>query len=460
MKKLGFIAIALFATIGVYAQNDDYKDNPRYGDTPEIRVEVARQISIYQEYYKTNDFKDAYEQGWKYVFDNAPVASVNTYNYGVKILRSLYSDAKKEGDAEKMAQFSDELFKVYEQRLEYLDQLNDIAKNKVTEAEIMGQYGHDYTSYNPKVSISRAYELLRKAVDMGKETTQYYVLDDLMRVSSQRYTNKKDNEEYREALIQDYLDCASYIDVFIELQTNEKILEQSVKVKERIDEYFVKSGAADCETLQSIYGPKIEANKDNLDYLNKVVKIMSLFDCKSSDAYFTAAEYAHNISPSVQTAKSLGYLYLKQREDTEKALEYYNQAIELDDDPISSADIYYSIAALYMSKENYDRSRTNVQKCISNNPNKGDAYILLAQLYAIKHDWSNEPALNRCAYYAVIDKLEQAKKVDPSVAEKANSLINKYKEQTPQVEDLFMLGIKAGDKVEVKGWINETVVVR
>jgi tetratricopeptide (TPR) repeat protein len=455
MKKYGLIALALMMAMGVNAQKG-VEDGSRYGHGMDS-INTLRNISIYTEYYKTNSFKDAYEQGWKAVFEDAPLASVNTYNYGIKILRSLY---KEEKDPELKAQYSDELFKVYEQRIKYLDQLNAMSKNKVTEAEVMGQYGHDYMSYNPKVSIARAYELLRKAVDLGKGSTQYYVLDDLMKVSAQRYTNKKDNDEYREALIQDYLDCASYIDEFIALQTEDKILEQATKVKENIDGHFVKSGAADCESLQNIYGPKIEANKDNLDYLTKVVKIMSIFDCKSSDAYFTAAEYAHSLSPSAQTAKSLGYLYVTQRSDTEKALEYYTQAIDLDDDSKSVADTYYKLATIYMSKENYDRSRSCIQKCLSNNPNKGDAYILLAQLYAIKHDWSNEPALNRCAYYAVIDKLEQAKKVDSSVAERANSLIKQYKEQTPQVEDLFMLGYKAGDQLEIKGWINETVTIR
>ena len=68
--------------------------------------------------------------------------------------------------------------------------------------------------------------------------------------------------------------------------------------------------------------------------------------------------------------------------------------------------------------------------------------------------------MNRCAYFAVLDKLEQAKRVDPTVAEEANKLISQYKNQTPQVEDLFMLGYKAGDQIEVKGWINEKVTIR
>ncbi|MCQ2068614.1 MAG: hypothetical protein MJY68_05890 [Bacteroidaceae bacterium] len=458
MKKIGMIALALVAATGVYAQKG-VEDGSRYGHGQDS-INTLRNISIYSEYYKTNDFKAAYEQGWKDVFHDAPLASVNTYNYGIKILQNLYNDAKKAKDEALMAQYSDELFKVFEQRLKYLDQLNAMAKNKVTEADIFGQYGHAYRIYNPKVSISRAYELLRKAVDLGKGHTQYYVLDDLMAVSSQRYMNKKDNEEYREALIQDYLDCAGYIDEFIALQADDKIIENATKVKENIDGHFVKSGAADCESLQNIYGPKIEDNKDNLEYLTKVVRLMTIFECQSSDAYFTAAEYAHQISPSYNTAKALGKLYIKQREDYDRALEFYNQAIELTDNKIEIADTYYQMATLYYTKENYDRSRSALQKCLSNNPNKGDAYILMAQLYAVKHDWSSEPALNRCAYFAVLDKLEQAKKVDSSVTAKANELISQYKKQTPQAEDLFMLGYKVGDQVEIKGWINETTTIR
>ena len=458
MKKIGLIALAFLTATGVYAQKG-VEDGSRYGHGQDS-INTLKNISIYSEYYKTNSFKEAYEQGWKEVFRDAPLASVNTYNYGIKILQNLYNDAKKAKDEALMAQYSDELFQVFEQRIKYLDELNAIAKNKVTEGELYGQYGHAYRIYNPKVSISKAYELLRKAVDLGKGRTQYYVLDDLMAVSSQRYMNKKDNDEYREALIQDYLDCASYIDEFLALQTEDKIIEQATKVKENIDGHFVKSGAADCESLQGIYGPKIEANKDNLEYLTKVVKIMQMFECNSSDAYFAASEYAHAITPSARTAKALGALYYKQRDDTDKAIEYYNQAIELDDDKNSIAGTYYLMATLYFAKDNYDRSRTCLQKCIQNNPNRGDAYILMAQLYAVKHDWSSEPALNRCAYFAVIDKLEQAKKVDSSVSAKANELISSYKKQCPQADDLFMLGYKVGDQIEIKGWINETTTIR
>ena len=458
MKQPGLFVLVLMSATSLYAQKG-VEDGSRFGHGQDS-IKTRENISIYVEYYKTGDFKEAYDNGWKTVFDEAPLASVNTYTYGIRILRSLYNDAKTARNEELMAKFSSELFQVYEQRLKYLDQLNEFAQNKVTDYEIMGQYGHDYMSYNPKVQISKAYEILRMAVDLGKGQTQDYVLDDLMNVSAQRFKNKKDNEEYREALMQDYVDCANYIDQFIDLQTDDKAVERAQKYKERIDGLFINSGAADCDKLEEIYGPKIENNKDDLEYLNKVVKLMSRFDCKSSNVYFTAAEYAYRLSPSVQNAKNMGYLYLNLRNDSDRALEFYNQAIELDDDKTSKADTYYKSAYIYMAKENYDRCRNMLQKCISNNPGKGDAYILMAKLYDVKHDWSSDPALNRCAYFAVLDKLEQARKVDPSIADKANELILQYKKQTPQIEDLFMLGYKAGDKIEIKGWINETTTIR
>lgn len=89
------------------------------------------------------------------------------------------------------------------------------------------------------------------------------------------------------------------------------------------------------------------------------------------------------------------------------------------------------------------------QKCNSFNENYGAPYILIANLYAMSPNWSDESALNKCTYFAVIDKLQRAKAVDPSVAEEANKLIGTYSGHTPQAKDLFMLGYKQGDRITI-----------
>lgn len=40
-------------------------------------------------------------------------------------------------------------------------------------------------------------------------------------------------------------------------------------IKDNLVALFVNSGTADCESLQGIYGPKVEANQTDLAYLKK-----------------------------------------------------------------------------------------------------------------------------------------------------------------------------------------------
>ena len=138
-----------------------------------------------------------------------------------------------------------------------------------------------------------------------------------------------------------------------------------------------------------------------------------MLKCTEQEAYFEASEAAHAIEPTAATAVGCGYMYYK-KGDIEKSINYFDQAIELEQDPIE-----------------------NANKAISFNPNKGDAYILIAQMYAASPNWSDEGALNKCTYFAAIDKLQRAKSVDPSVAEKANELIRTYSAYVPKDEDLF-----------------------
>lgn len=450
--RLSLLLAASCISGTVFAQKG-VEDGSRYGHG-EDSIKCLQNISLYTEYLKTGNYEDAYV-GWKQVFTDSPLAQAGTYTNGPKILHWLIANSK---DGAQQLAYSEELQSVYEQRIKYLDQLNTIVKNPVYEAEIRGTQAHDYIAYNPKVDLDKAYSMLRNAVDMGKGGTAYYVLGDLMKISNQKF--KKDKEEHRENLLQDYLDCSNYINSVIAGIEDEKMLEAARTTKDNIDAYFVNSGAADCDALQKIYSAKVEENKDNLEFLNKVVSVMAMLKCTSSDAYFAAAEYAHAISPSSETAKSLGMLYARQRSDYEKALDYFDQAIELETEAFKKAEIYYAAAVVLSQLNRRTTSKAYLQKAIQNNPNDGNPYILLAQLYAGDYKWTTEEALNKCTFYVVLDKLQIAKRVDPSVADKANELIRTYSEHTPEIEHLFMLNLKKGDQVEVKGWINETTTIR
>ncbi|MPM76955.1 hypothetical protein SDC9_123954 [bioreactor metagenome] len=63
-------------------------------------------------------------------------------------------------------------------------------------------------------------------------------------------------------------------------------------------------------------------------------------------------------------------------------------------------------------------------------------------------------------YLVAVDKLQKARAVDPSVASKANSLINRYSAAFMDTETAFMMGIKSGETVFIPGWIGESTTVR
>lgn len=269
----------------------------------------------------------------------------------------------------------------------------------------------------------------------------------------------KADETHKEQFIQDYLTAANYADAAYKAATSEKDKQLLKLAKDNVDAYFINSGAASCENLQAIYGPKIEQNKTNLDYLKQVINVMQLLKCTEEEAYFVASEAAHAIEPTAATAVGCGYMYFK-KGDIDKSISYFDQAIELEQDPEKKADNCYSAAAILFSKKQLSRAKQYANKALSYNPNYGEAYILIAQMYASSPNWNNEPALNKCTYFAVIDKLQRAKSVDPSVAEKANELIRTYAAHTPKDEDLFFLGLKKGTSVTIGGWIGETTTIR
>ena len=90
------LALSLSAT-AVFAQKG-VEDGSRFGHGQDS-LNCLQNISIYTEYVKTNNFKDAYPS-WKAVFDEAPWAQIATYTNGAKILRALIA-AEKDGAKQK-----------------------------------------------------------------------------------------------------------------------------------------------------------------------------------------------------------------------------------------------------------------------------------------------------------------------------------------------------------------------
>ena len=440
---LSLSATAVFAQKGV-------EDGSRYGHGQDS-INCLQNISIYTEYVKTNNFQDAYTP-WKAVFDETPWAQVGTYTNGAKILRALIAAEK---DGAKQKEYFNLLMKVHDQRIQYLDKLNTLSRTKSTKGDIMGTKAHDYLSMGGQ-DMNAAYEMFAEAVASEKHNLPYYVLMEFVDVSARK---TKTDAAHKEQLVQDYIAASGYANEALKAAKKESAKKNYQTAKDNIDAYFINSGVATCDNLQEIYAPKVEENKGNIEYLKSVITVMQKLGCKESEAYFAASEYAHAIEPTAATAFGCGAMYYK-KGDIDKSMQYFDNAIELEQDPIQKADYCYTAAQILFGNKQLSKAKQYARKAIEANGAFGKPYILIAQMYASSPNWSDESALNKCTFFAAIDKLQKAKSVDPSCAEEADKLIRTYAAYTPKDEDLFFIGLKKGNAVTIGGWIGETTTIR
>lgn len=475
MRK-SILTLFAFAATCVFAQNGIENDN-RYGVTPEDSIRCVRAISNYTINIKNKSYDIAYPY-WKDVFTNFPVASVNTYAYGSTLLKGMIT---KETDEQKKLDYINELISVYDQQIKYLDKLQALTKTQLSEGNILGKKVMDYIKFVPNASEDSIYKMLSKSTAIEKGLSEYYVTQELMRYSTKMY--KKNPEAHGEQIIEDYLNASTYIvEVLDKYYANVERYEQKYKefgnpkdsinaemsskqiaaarvARNNIDAFFINSGAASCEDLNRIYSESIETHKADIQYLNKVISVMSMLKCTEQDAYLAASEYALAIEPTAKAATGCGYRYYK-RGDIEKAMEFFNQAIELEASVTNKAELCNVVAQLHLTSKQYSKARSYAQKAISMNSKFGDPYIVIAQCYAAAPNWSDDNVKNSCTFFAAIDKLQRAKAVDPSVGKEANKLISSYSACTPAKEELFMRGLTSGTKITIGGWINETTTIR
>ena len=375
--------------------------------------------SISHEAVRAGNFKDAYLP-WKEVLKACPTLKFYTFNDGIKILTAFLNEIKDRNSADYKKYF-DELMEVYDLRMQYTPNFQHL-KGTPTVGDTKGSKAISYIAYAPNLDVNQAYAWLKESIEAEKEGSKSPILHYFLDMSLNKL---KADPNHKEQFIQDYLTDSEYVDAAIAAENDPAKKQALQQVKDNLVAMFINSGTADCESLQSIYGPKVEANQTDSAYLKKAIAVMKMMKCTESEAYFQASYYMYKINPTADAATGCGYMAYK-KGDFDTAIKYFDEALSLESDSEKKAQLCYIVAASLFNSKKLSQARSYLQKAIGFKENFGDAYILLAQLYASSPNWNDESALNKCTYFVVIDKLQRAKAVDPSVADKANELISTY----------------------------------
>ena len=406
--------------------------------------------SLFQEYVKSENYEAAVTP-WQIVYENFPASTAFIYAHGTRILAWQIAQAKT---AEERKALIEKLMKLYDDRITHFG-----TNQRQPTPWILGMKALDYINYHPEDILKKpAYEWLGKAIDGLGEASELAFIQQFLFLSNNLFLADK---SYGEKYIQDYLKVTEILDARIKNAANDAQRTQAEQVKQGNDALFAASGVADCDMLENIYSKQLEANKDNIDWLNNTIGFFKKLRCIESPTYFKASVFAHNITPTAESAAGIAEMSYLNKEYN-KAIQFFEEAASLSDNKDDKAEFLYKVALIHFTNKNFPRTREFARAAIANRPNWGKPYVLIARAYAESRNiFGDDAILNSTVFWAAVDQLERAKQVDSSVAAEANQLIASYRAHFPKKEDVFFKPeLEPGKPFIIGGWINETVTSR
>ena len=434
MKILGLFTL-LVATNVVQAQQSECCDGNLENGwcwgiiDPELAKEKN---ALYTDAYKVKNFAAA-EAHLSWLLDKTPCLNSSIYIQGAKIYEGL---ANLEEDPTKKAALVEKTLNMFDLRIKYFN----------NEADVL----------NRKAFIS--YKLLKN------ERSRYQELLDLFDKSYELNGNKTHNNN-----LGAYMDVIRRYKAAGNAITDEEVLNRYFAISDLID-YKESQGTPvpsstkdaiermllsvlpdlDCEIVINDFGPKLEANPNDINLAKKIFNLMLKGRCTDQPLAMKASKLVDDNEPSYGikifiAGRSLG------NDDIETALTYYNDAIALTDENAKKGDVYLKIAKIKRTQGLKAAARDYANKALSANPSLKDAYKLIGDLYMNSFQQcagKKDMVLDRAVYIAAYNMYQKAGDRKGMTNAKA---------QFPSIGEIFDGEYEEDQVVKVNCWINTSV---
>jgi tetratricopeptide (TPR) repeat protein len=437
LRPFFLVGLAFIFTLPLISQKG-IEDGSKFGKG-EDSINCIRNLSLYKEFFKHNNYKDAIGP-WRKVFGECPAARETVYTEGVTMYRSFIESAPEGPVREGLI---DTLMLIYDRRTEYF---ND-------EGNVLGRKAIDLLRYRRTEidAVEDAYGMLKRSIELEQNKTRDAVM--ITFISASITLNQADKIDDSQA-IEDYFMVTGLLDQLVKQSSRWE------NTKTTIDENILNSGILTCEALNRYYEPIYSQQSNNRAFLDKLIKFYSASGCDRADLYVSASEKLYEIEPGPESAHNLAVLFITKNEYT-KALEYLKEAVQGENtDREKKATWYYELAVVSHALASYCDAIRYAREAINLKNDYGKAYILMGDSFIASRENLGAEFEQRTAFWAAADKYSKAASVDASVADEARQRMNSYVAQYPDSEEIFFRDLKDGDSYQVGGCINEYTTVR
>ena len=450
MKKVLLIALCFAIPMAGFAQKKKKK-----GAEPEVVAPVVTtlsdeecmvNLSLFHESVKNKQYDEAYGF-WLPVYQSRPDLNKAIYTDGTEILGHRYQQATDENVRKVLR---DSIMQLHDDRIKYFDEA------RYPDAYVLGVKAMDYLTYFQEDELALpAYGWMKESVTALGAKAQITVLRKFVELSYNIY--KSNTEQYGDQFLADYQLASAALEQIV--AAGGKNAEHATSQKAYVDRLYAASGAADCGQMDQMYASVVAESANDIEKLGSIMKLYRRLGCTESDVYFTAAEHAHKLQPTSESAAGCAQMCIK-KGDLNGALEYYKQALSMVTDDEDKADYLYRVANVYVLLKNYQQGAAYAQQSLDVNPEDGRCYLLMGICYASAKIY-DDPILARSVFWVACDMFRKAKTVDSSCATDANKLIATYSQYFPSKEDVFFhKELNDGQPFRVGGWIGKTTTCR
>ena len=437
MKKLTIIILTVLAVFGgqfkVSAQG-------KYGADS---AQCLLYLSYYQEYWKQKNYDSALPN-WRKAYSICPAtASQNMFIHGTRLMTRQLDKIK---DPAQRAAIIDTIITLQDQRMAaYPKKRVEIMNNK-------GQYMINYRGSDSKY----IYDNLSGIVaELGSQSSGS-ILVNLLQSGIALYREDKLQADDVIALYDTVSDAINGAEA-----KNDAEAEDNAKAKATIESIFADSKVASCDNLIAIFGPRYDADPDNLTLVSNIVKLMNnAEDCASNDLYLKAVTSMYKLDPSYRSAYALFRLN-SARGNVADAARYIEEAIA-DPESDDAVDAQYNYELSLFAYKNGMRGKAYeaARKAVDlDNGYAGKAYLIIGNLWA--SSTCSDEVDKYARFWAAADFFQKARSADPSIAEDAAASIASVSRYYPEASEIFMYDLTAGQSYTVScGGMTASTTVR
>jgi len=408
-------------------------------------AECIKYLSYYTEYFKQKNYDSALPNWRKAYSVCPPTARYSLLSNGTTLVKRLIQKNAK--DKVYRAALVDTLMTIYNQRVEYWPKYATTSLNN----KALDMY--NFMKNEPM----KLYEGLTDVISKNKTKTTPNVFLFQMNTAIDLY---KDGKLDPETVINVYETAVEYLGQITPKNDTEKT--NIEKTTSDIESLFITSQVASCDNLITLFGPRYEADPQNLDLAKSIVKMMSITEgCTDNDLFLNAVTTMYNLEPSYNSAYFLYKLY-SSRGEIDNAVRYMEEAIaSADSDAETDAGYYFELAAFCYKNGKSPKAIESAQKAIElSDTFDGKAYMLIGTVWGTVPCSGNEIE-QRAKYWVAVDYMVKARNADPALAEDANSYISQYSAYYPQTAEAFMYDVTDGQSYTVScGGMRATTTVR